>query len=192
MVKHHDWETIERPGLAGRNRDRNIALYNGRYGDGNWRIIRLLPDPSYVNDMSKATVLPWETSIAFYEEAYFIDSIVRESIWLKLCRQASDVYDNAVSNIASGLDYALQETSATHLQDIAIRNVIHRRGWEFQGQELIQIRNHNDSWGARLSPGVVQFHMPQYIIQPGLKGWWNPFSIEDFWQSNKYLQIKRE
>lgn len=32
--------------------------------------------------------------------------------------------------------------------------------------------------------------MPEMIVKPHLSGWWNEDSIEDFYQSNKVLQIR--
>jgi len=65
-----------------------------------------------------------------------------------------------------------------------------RRGWSFQGDKLVQIRKHSEYWGRNLSPGKVLFHLPQLIAVPHLVGWWDHNSIEDYYQSNKVLQIK--
>jgi len=79
---------------------------------------------------------------------------------------------------------------ATHLQDIAIRRVVERRDWKFHGSELVQIRGDTTLWGSRLDPGKVPFHRPELIVSPPLVSWWNKNSIEDFYQSNKFLQVK--
>ena len=105
---------------------------------------------------------------------------------------AREVYDYEPDDVNSGLDYMVQNGTATHLQDIAIRNVVLRRGWQFKGRELVQIRSHSTYWGKKLSPGKVRFHRPDLIVNPHLEGWWEPNSIEDFWQSNKALQVRVE
>jgi hypothetical protein len=50
-----------------------------------------------------------------------------------------------------------------------------------------------DSEGFRFGPGNVPFFEPTQITQPSLcPKWANPGSVEDFWQSNKYLVIENE
>ena len=43
------------------------------------------------------------------------------------------------------------------------------------------------SWSK--SPGRVPFHMPGVLLDPELEGWWQPGSVESFYQSNKVLQV---
>jgi nicotinate-nucleotide adenylyltransferase len=108
-----------------------------------------------------------------------------------LCATASDVYDIQPSNVESGLDYHKQECTATHLQDIAVRRVLVRLGRSFKGDHLVQIRGH-ESEGYRLNPGKVPFHEPESIIEPTFAPgrWWDAHSVEDFWQSNKVLEVR--
>ncbi|HOU94965.1 MAG TPA: hypothetical protein PLU22_28135, partial [Polyangiaceae bacterium] len=61
-------------------------------------------------------------------------------------------------------------------------------GRRFQGTELVRIRGRGSA-GYRLNPGVVPFHAPEAILKPELVGWWQPGSIESFWQSNKVLEV---
>jgi hypothetical protein len=104
---------------------------------------------------------------------------------------AKDVWDSSESDIESGLDYTIQKGKATHIQDIAIRNVASIRGFEFKGNDLIQIRSHKTYWGEQFSPGKIRLHLPSLIISPREAGWWDINSVEDFYQSNKVLQIKK-
>lgn len=175
-----DWITKNRPGFFGKRRDALFQEYTSRYGEGNWRIMWQWGDE----------IVPFEEACLIYEQAYYEDSIERENLWRKLTSEASEVYDHHPSNIHSGFDYSKQEEGATHLQDIAIRKVISRRGWTFEGENHIQIRGHGSFWGKSLNPGKVIFHKPDLIIYPHLDGWWNYNSIEDFYQSNKVLQVK--
>jgi hypothetical protein len=64
-----------------------------------------------------------------------------------------------------------------------------RRGWKFEGTELIQVRSHKQYWGKQFSPGKILFHRPELIVKPSLKSWWNENSIEDWYQSNKIMQV---
>ena len=151
---------------------------NEKYGAENWRLIHKFNGKN----------LSFAEACQVYGRGYFVDSFRRKDLWRKLAGEAREVYDYEESNIQSGFDYTVQESSATHLQDIAIRIAVFERGWKFEGNELVQIRSHKSFWGRSLSPGKVLFHAPNMIINPHLSGWWETDTIEDFWQSNKYLQ----
>jgi len=173
------WKTIERPGHFGKNRDEVFNQYNEKYGKDNWRLIW-----SWNGEF-----IDYITACKIYEDSYYNDSFKREGLWKELTSVAKEVYDHEESNVESGLDYLVQNGNATHLQDIAIRSVILRRGWKFEGDKLTQIRSHKTYWGNNLSPGKVSFHLPELIISPHLESWWDYNSVEDFYQSNKFLQI---
>jgi hypothetical protein len=173
------WEIADRPGYSGFKKAEKTATYDQMYGPGNWRVAWLW----------NGEVVSREFAIQLYEDGYYQDSFERERIWVELVRAASDVYDIEPRDVESGLDYTIQQAGATHLQDIAIRKVVKRRGWKFEGDELVQVRGRNNYWGKTLGPGSVQFHIPESIEQPRLSGWWRPDSIEDFYQSNKVLLV---
>lgn len=166
------WETVARPGQFGKERDARHREYDARYGVGRWRLV-------------------WHGGevTALYEDAYFAYLSERSDLLERLLADARDVYDDAESNVDSGLDYTRQETAQTHLQDIAIRRCLVRLGRTFRGQDLVQIRSSSSHpVGAALSPTNVPFHRPELILQPAVPGWWTPGSVEDFYQSNKVLQ----
>ena len=77
------------------------------------------------------------------------------------------------------------------MQDIAIRRTVLRLGRKFEGDHLVQIRG-RDSEGAKYNPGFVPFHLLDMIVKPSLTGWWQENSIEDFYQSNKVLQVRKD
>jgi hypothetical protein len=175
------WSVIERPGFAGKRRDQQDQERDLQHGPSNWLIAHQVDGKYY----------SWLESLEqFYEEAYYQHFLHHPEIVDWLAREASDVYDNARSNVASGLDYTKQEAKSNHMQDISIRRVMHRLGRQFQGNKLLQVRSHS-SRGASLSPGVVPFHRPDWILQPELSGWWQSGSIESFWQSNKVLLVRK-
>lgn len=176
-----NWKIIEQqPGQAGKERDRLCETYDNTYGAGNWRIAW----------QWGADVVEKEVAYQIYEDGYYHDSFTRAELWGELTAAASEVFDIDVSDIDSGLDYLVQNESATHLQDIAIRRVVLRRGWQFEGDGLVQIRGRKGYFGKLLSPGKVPFHRPELIVVPHLKGWWDENSVEDWYQSNKVLQIR--
>ncbi len=185
-----EWHNVERPGYFGKRRDATHARYDAEYGAGNWRLSWVVPGfptgaPDLVYTFSQACKL-------FYEESYLQ--------WLKhrpadvdfIC-EFTECIDNSQTNVHSKLDYLAQEASSTHIQDIAVRNVLVTLGRAFTGKraELLVIRS-ADSNGYRFGPGNVPLYRPEIITRPSLCPWWaNAGSVEDFWQSNKYLQVAR-
>jgi hypothetical protein len=175
-----EWHNLERPGYFGKKKHKIIDSYNGKYGIGKWRIMWRW----------KGITIPFRDACTIYEDGYYADSFRRETLWKKLVSEAKEVFDLEENDVESGLDYSTQKGIATHLQDIAIRRVIFRRGWKFEGKEMIRIRHHDNYWGKNLSPGKVKFHLPDLIVVPHLEGWWDYNSVEDFYQSNKIIQVK--
>ncbi len=174
------WRTIERPGVFATRKAEILRQYDSQFGVDNWRISHCYGDQ----------FLGFIDVCHLFEEAYLKDSFSREDLWLSLGQTAKEVYDIDESDINSGLDYLVQNNIATHIQDIAIRNVFQKRDWTFQGNELVQIRGSARPFGVKLTPGRVPFHQPEYIVFPHLEGWWDVDSVEDFYQSNKVLQIR--
>lgn len=174
------WRIVERPGHFGKKRDKVYRQYDERFGKDNWRIMW----------QWNGETIPYIIACQLYEDGYYADSFRRENLWKELASVAKDVYDHQESDVQSGLDYLIQNGNATHLQDIAIRRVMLRRGYRFEGDKLVQIRSHAEYWGQNLSPGKVPFHLSELIVVPHLEKWWDYNSIEDFWQSNKILQVR--
>lgn len=178
------WATqIERPGYLGKHRDDQFKTWDAQYGKGNWRLIWRVGDTTA--DLLGACIL--------YEDAYFAFLSARQGIVNQLISEACDVYDDEPSNIYSRFDYSKQETNRTHIQDIAIRRCLIRFGLWFGGPKLIRIRQElgDHPLSMILSPGRVPFHKPELIVLPELAPKWaNPGSVESFYQSNRYLQIR--
>ena len=160
-----------------------IRSDHARYGKGNWRLVWDIGGNSVGRD----------GVVMLYEDAYYEFLRKNPDVLERLLRDASDVYDDAPSNVQSGFDYAKQETDRTHLQDISIRRCVLRLGRKFAGKSLVQIRDTQGSHplSVTLSPGQVPFHMPALIKQPEATGWWKPGSTESFYQSNRILQVKK-
>lgn len=178
MILTGNLETLERPGYFGRHKADKVAEFQERYG-ANWTVAWKVGDCFAAQS---AVVL-------LYEDAYFRFLEKNPDILEELVRVARNVYDDAPSNIHSHLDYSVQETKRTHLQDIAIRRCVLRFGQWFKGRKLLQIRDKEGDHllSLALSPGRVPFHLPWLIEQSELKGWWQPGSIESFYQSNKFI-----
>src|SRR3989344_7468943 len=141
------WITVERPGYLGKHRDGKHKEWDGKYGKGDWRLVWQWGEQT----------LDFLGACMIYEDAYFIFLKSRPEILGRLVGEASEVYDDELSNVESGLNYLTQETQRTHIQDIAIRRCVVRFGVWFHGGELIRIRQEqgNHELSMILSPGRV-------------------------------------
>lgn len=174
---------VERPGYFGRRKDEKIREFNSRHGKGNWTLVWGHDDVGYY-EFEEACIL-------FYEWSYLE--------WFKNNPEALDhvtsygeCIDNAPTNVRSGCDYTKQEAFSTHIQDIAVRNVLRHNGREFVGaaDDILIIRS-DETNGYRYGPGNIPFYNSGLITYPSKRPRWaNPGSVEDFWQSNKWLAIK--
>lgn len=182
MIDLSDWTVLDRPGYFGANRERRHAEFDATHGAGNWMLGWRLRDHFVTR----------EVMTMLYEDSY-LKYLRRNSLVLaRLVAEASDVYDDAVSNVASGFDYTAQETDRTHVQDVAIRRAVARLGERFRGEELIQIRDDlgDHELSKILSPGRVPFLRPSWVEHPEIEGWWRSLSVESFYQSNKHLLVR--
>lgn len=178
-----DWQRMDRPSYFGKHRDEIEQNYNYKYGKANWKIVWDLPDG----------LSSFDRAIQLYEDAYYDYLKTNKKLLDSLCNEASEVYDNAVSNVDCGESYHAQENNSNHYQDISVRKSVFRLGRKFNGTKLIQIRHNSSSpIGQTLSPGRVPFHLPHYVIQPVKTGWWKPRTVEEFWQSGKVLIVARK
>lgn len=177
-----EWQTIERPGYLGKHRNEKFEEWNKEYGQDNWRLVWRAGE----------SLVDFLGVCALYEDAYFEFLKKKRDVLAMLLSEASNVYDDEVSNINSGFDYQKQETPRTHIQDIAIRRSLIRMGLWFRGNKLVRIRQEKGDHALSmiLSPGRVPFHLPDLIVQPEIEGWWDKESIESFYQSNRILQAK--
>jgi hypothetical protein len=175
------WITVSRPGYFGSRRNRILRKYDRLYGKNNYRICWKISD----------RIIALQDALMLYEDAYYEFLKSNPRLLDSIVTSARDVYDNARTNIKSGLIYENQENHSNHYQDIAVRRVVLRLGRSFQGKKLIQIRHSSASViGKSLSPGRVPFHLPSLVEKPVKSGWWNAGTVEEFWQSNKVLQVK--
>ena len=180
-----DWQTIKRPGYFGRKRDEIVSGYDREFGVNNWRLVWAT---GFDSGSQRATF--FNACRMFYEESYYRYLSCRPEELAIICAYQNCV-DNASSNVSAGLDYMHQEADSTHIQDIAIRNVLRRCDRWFEGFGKILTIRGPDSKGFRFNPGNIPFAWPHLIATPSLApSWAKPGSVEDFWQSNKYLQTR--
>jgi hypothetical protein len=190
MLSQSEWKLVDNTsvGYVGQRRNDLWAERDAKYGKGNWQTIWLV----------SSDYLEYEDACRLYEDAYFEYFKQRPELLEFLLEAASDVYDDDPSNVESGLDYAKRGAVRTHIQDIAIRNCVKRFGRQFQGSQLIQIRDRigEHPLSLALSPGQVPFHEPALISDPDnlaeitSRAWWLPLSVEDFYQRAKRLVVR--
>ena len=171
-----------RPGLLCQEKEKRIAEYNSFYGEGNWNM-------GWKFD---SRILTLESALRLYERSYEIHFLGNRVIWNDLLRSASEVWVEETADIESGVDYAIQKAKAAHYEDIAIRRVLRDWGKSFTGKESIRVRGDSQHLcGKLLSSQYVSFVAPAFIEEPRLEGWWKRNSVEDFWQSNKIILVKK-
>ena len=183
VILSNDHMPVSRIGYLGGNRDQFVGDMNKLYGAGNWTIGYLIDDKPVSRD----------GALELYQKSYEAFFKANPEYTAKMLREARDVYDTNVSNVASGLDWHAQEDTRSHLQDIAVRRAVKELGLSFQGERLLQIRG-PDSELSELNPGKVPFVTPEAIIPIRLQfqPWIEFGSVEDFWQNNKFLFVKHD
>src|SRR6185295_19810430 len=152
---------LKRPGFFGRRRDEIVKQLDIDYGKGKWALRWCLDKDSTMYDFERACKL-------FYEESY-VRYFAEHMDELKQIAKYAEVIDNAETNVQSGCDYSIQEAYSTHIQDIAIRNVVKLFGYKFTGEipELLVVRS-KDSTGYKWGPGNIPFWAPTFISKPSL------------------------
>ncbi len=177
------YRKIRRPGFFGRRRDEIVRGLNAEFGTGKWTLVW---DDGVMGPLEFADACKY-----YYEQSYmqWLEWRVED---LDFISSYGNCIDNATTNVQSGLDYTKQEAFSTHIQDIAIRNVLHNMGiaWRGPADSLLVIRS-ADSEGYRYGPGNIPFMRPDLISVPSkCPRWANAGSVEDFWQSNKWLAVR--
>lgn len=189
-----------RPGYYGKRRDEILEKYNQTYGKNNWKTSWVVgKNLKWVGGeepvQGEYVVFDYAHVCKLYEDSYYEYFRQRPGELEFIIKNASEVFDNYESNVESGLNYEKQEPKiGTHIQDIAVRNVVARFGRQFEGKKLLQIRTIEGNIGAKWSPMQIPFHRPDCIMQPKAIGWWDrgvANSVECFYQSNKILLVKK-
>lgn len=178
-----EWDKVSRPGYFGRWRGKIISNLDAFHGAGNWKLVW---------SISGKVDLEFEDAcIVYYEWSYYAYLKQHQELVDEICGYGECI-DNAISNIQSGTNYTKQEAYSTHIQDIAVRNVLGLLHRKFEGpaDKILVIRS-QDSNGYKFGPGNVPFCDKTLIQQPSKRPQWaQPGSVEDFWQSNKYIAVK--
>lgn len=186
QIELENYTLIKRPGYFGRRKSEIIADLDKKYGH-TWTLV-------WWSDIWVDEPREFESACKYFYELSYLSYLENNPKDVDTICSYGEVIDNAPSNINSGLDYTIQEATSTHIQDIAVRNCLHRLGRKFEGPEdkILVIRG-SDSNGWKWNPGQIKFLQPSLIQQPSkAPKWAQKGSVEDFWQSNKYVAIKHQ
>jgi hypothetical protein len=167
---------VGRVGIQGRGWNRRRREFDLTLGAGSWSL----------GHVWGSGLLQFTDAAKICEDAYVEFLLPQPDRTTAYCNLASDVYANARSNVRSGGDYSLQERNREHVHDIAIRNALHRLGYEFRGELVLPAVEGRSALGV-LDWRCVPFHLPKEIIEPQLRGPWQPDSIAAFWYSNRVV-----
>lgn len=180
-VPNLSWVTLGRLTLRSRQGSARLRSLDERFGAGGWRL----------RHQVGTELLDIPQAAAHVERSYRLWLQARPELTHWLCTTAREVIQFSSTNAQAGLDYSIQERKQEHIHDIALRRVLHDLGLQLRGTEVVQIGGRTPR-AQLLSPGVVAFHNPGLIMSPPARGWWQPDSVECFWQSNRVIQVARK
>jgi hypothetical protein len=187
-MSNEKWKRIGRPGYFGRRRDEKIKQLNEDFGKDEWKLVWVID----VDFLGGEVHYDFEQACKKLYEASYLKWFQENPLEIDLVCSYGECIDNAPTNVDSGLDYMKQEAFSTHIQDIAVRNVLAKMGRKFEGpKDKILVIRSQDSNGFKYGPGNIPFSEPWLIAQPSkCPKWANAGSVEDFWQSNKWIMIR--
>ncbi len=189
------WTTVDRPGYFGKGREEQEKLCNEKYGKDNWRLAWQTP---------QGTVLTYDGVIQEYIEGYteYFRQHLDEAKYLT--DNYSFAYDKEIITKEEAFDpYALYQKpgKANQFHHVALNIALEKvLDMPFTGKEAIKVRAGKpntpiEEWpvGWKWHPGRIPCIHPEEIYNGEFPNqWWEKGSIEDFYQSNKVLQIKSE
>jgi hypothetical protein len=181
MMLTKDFHMVKQVGYLGGAREKFVQRMDKLFGAGNWTLGYILNGKPISRD----------EALNLYQQSYTQFLKANPEFTARMLKNASDVYDTNVSNVASGFDWHHQEDSRSHLQDIAVRRAVRDLGLSFTGTRLMQIRG-QDSDLPELNPGRVPFIIPEHVASSRIyvAPWIQVRSVEDFWQNNKFLFVR--
>lgn len=187
------WQTIARPGYQGKKKDEQIVSWNQKYGVENWRMV-------------------WETKegeVMFFEDIFwrvYVPGYVKhflaqpeEARWIT--DNYSFAFDKDEIRREQAFDlYALynKPSVANQFHHVALNIALEwYLGLPFKGSRPVRVREGKpgtveEEWpeGWRWSPGRIPTVRADLIPDLELAGWWEPGTIEDFYQKAKVVQVR--
>lgn len=189
-----DWQTVLRPGYQGKAKDEQVATWNERYGKENWRMAWELRSGvlfSY-DEMFYSIYVPGYVK-------YFLDHPDEAA---ELTDHFAYAIDKDMISRYEAFDHrALYDKPGrpNQFHNVALNIALeYYLGLPFQGSQPIQVREGKpgsdpSTWpkGWYWSPGRIDAVRQDLIPQTDIKGWWQPGTIEDVYQTAKVLQVRK-
>lgn len=200
-----EWLTVDRPGYFGSSKDTKSKFWDEEYGENNWRIIWQTKD----REMSFDDIF-WKIYVPGYAEYFRIHQDEARLI----TSSHSFTYDkDLIAKEEAFNPRALYEipNRANQFHHVALNIALEwHLGLPFRGREPLQVREPKHSavysenatlahWQAAAPASVAWKWSPGRIptlrydlVEKSQPGWWQPGSIEDFYQSTKVLQVRQQ
>lgn len=187
------WVTAERPGYLGKTKDAREAAWNQSFGEGNWRYAWETIDGK-VMDFDQVF---WQVYVAGYA-AYFA---AHPGEAIMLTDKFAYAFDKELVTHDQAFDPYFLYNKPGHpnqFHNVALNIALEWfLGLPFSGHEPFQVREgkpgtplEQQPIGYLWSPGRIPAVRPELIPKTDTPGWWNPKSIEGFYQSAKVIQAK--
>ncbi len=173
-------------GYLGSRRNEIRKRYDENIGEGNWRVVW--------GDKQSKKIYDFYRMCEYYRRSYFEFLKERPDILEFLQLNCANVCTWDDSDRFAGCNYLDQNGEKTQLLAITIRNVMVDLKLEFYGQGIIYLMGSRMSHEIckELHPKKVPFCKPEMIFFPHYEEIEKePFSVEDFYQNNRFLQIRR-
>ena len=194
LSNSESWLTVEHPGYLGKKKDETYRLWNEKYGDNKWRL---------VNETANGEIFSYEDIIwKVYVPGYVNYFLRNPNEAIHITSNFAYGYDKDVCSREQAFNiYALynKDGVANQFHHVAFNvSLEYYLGLKFKGSGSVQIRegkpgtpDSEQPEGFRWSPGRISAVRSDLIPITNLKSWWNPGTIEDFYQSTKALQIRK-
>lgn len=188
------WQVVEKPGYEGKRKDQNQLSRNQQYGEDNWRYSWQLADGQVLDYLG----IIWKIYIPGYTK-YFHQHPMEAA---RITDKYAYGYDIDLCTKEQAFDpYALYNVPGrpNQFHHVAFNMALEwGYGRAFRGNEPLQVRagkpeTDTKTWpsGWYWHPGRIPAPRPDLIPQPAIKGWWNPNSIEDVYQSAKVIEVRQ-
>jgi hypothetical protein len=178
------WKTLFPVGHLGLSRNEFSMRMDNTFGIGRWRLVHFF----------QGFFIGFSEVCNLYQRSYREYFKKKMDLLHKLTFTANQICAEDASDLCAGCNYFMQEGERTQILAIAIRNVLVDLNFELRGRELVYLRGPKAIYPfcSELQPEIVPFCYPAEIIVPWYDDNQKPFSVEDFYINNRYLQVWRE
>lgn len=185
-MTNETWQTIQRVGFEGKQKDANRKLWDTTYGANNWRLTW-----QYANGQVVDFNQVFEEYVLGYTQHFSLNHVVAQMV--------SGGYSFTYDKELITREQAFQPLAlvnipgkANQFHHVALNIALEQRcSLPFRGSQPVQVRLGKPGL-PELHPGNIPCIDPSKVPRVDLPGevWWERGSIEDLYQSSKILQIR--